>query len=219
MGTSGRECNNTSNGEDGCEFMCCGRGYNTKRVTRVETCRCKFHWCCRVECEVCSNELDVHTCKAESDLDEIQNSSSALVHSVITQSPAPLHKPKLVSKTKRKNRKGKERKRKRKKKRKNRKKNKRKKLLRSKRSSNRKDEKIIDSQRNKDVNSKTFQQVGVWRPEKNKLYHSLSVAGRHKFFPNINKSSARIQNIKQDNLMTNILSDFLKRFINLFSST
>ena len=65
MGTSGRECNKTSSGEDGCEHLCCGRGYDTRRVTRVENCNCKFHWCCEIICHNCTRKLDIHTCKPE----------------------------------------------------------------------------------------------------------------------------------------------------------
>ncbi|KAJ2944986.1 hypothetical protein O0L34_g1883 [Tuta absoluta] len=62
-GTTGRECNRTSAGMDGCSLMCCGRGYNTKRVTIKERCDCKFHWCCKVECNTCVKTLEVYTCK------------------------------------------------------------------------------------------------------------------------------------------------------------
>ncbi|XP_063897127.1 protein Wnt-5b [Helicoverpa armigera] len=62
-GTTGRECNRTSSGMDGCALMCCGRGYNTRRVTVKERCGCKFHWCCRVECNTCVRTTEVYTCK------------------------------------------------------------------------------------------------------------------------------------------------------------
>ncbi|MEQ2287817.1 hypothetical protein AMECASPLE_016467 [Ameca splendens] len=38
MGTGGRLCNRTSRGMDGCEVMCCGRGYDTARVSRTTKC-------------------------------------------------------------------------------------------------------------------------------------------------------------------------------------
>ncbi|XP_023224165.1 protein Wnt-2b-like isoform X2 [Centruroides sculpturatus] len=63
LGTAGRECNRTSMGTDGCDIMCCGRGYDTKRVMRVNKCGCKFYWCCVVKCEQCAQLQDVHTCK------------------------------------------------------------------------------------------------------------------------------------------------------------
>jgi wingless-type MMTV integration site family protein 5 len=63
LGTAGRFCNRSSAGMDGCNLMCCGRGYNTYKSTVTERCHCKFHWCCYVKCKTCKRELDVHTCK------------------------------------------------------------------------------------------------------------------------------------------------------------
>ncbi|XP_030072695.1 protein Wnt-2 [Microcaecilia unicolor] len=64
LGTAGRVCNQTSRGMDSCEVMCCGRGYDTSRITRLSKCECKFHWCCAVRCKDCLETMDVHTCKA-----------------------------------------------------------------------------------------------------------------------------------------------------------
>ncbi|KAJ4927083.1 hypothetical protein JOQ06_014820 [Pogonophryne albipinna] len=63
LGTAGRVCNKSSRGTDGCEVMCCGRGYDTMRVKQVTKCECKFKWCCAVECQDCEDLVDVHTCK------------------------------------------------------------------------------------------------------------------------------------------------------------
>ncbi|KAJ3602410.1 hypothetical protein NHX12_030165 [Muraenolepis orangiensis] len=63
LGTAGRVCDKASRGPDGCEVMCCGRGYDTTRVQRVTQCGCKFKWCCAVECQECQETVDVHTCK------------------------------------------------------------------------------------------------------------------------------------------------------------
>ncbi|KAG8230627.1 hypothetical protein J437_LFUL004539 [Ladona fulva] len=63
LGTQGRVCNRTSHGMDGCNLLCCGRGYNTRRATIRERCDCKFHWCCVVKCRTCVSHVDLHTCK------------------------------------------------------------------------------------------------------------------------------------------------------------
>ncbi|XP_041378276.1 protein Wnt-4-like isoform X2 [Gigantopelta aegis] len=62
LGTHGRVCNKTSKAIDGCELMCCGRGYRTRPIVIVERCMCKFHWCCYVRCKKCERHLDEHTC-------------------------------------------------------------------------------------------------------------------------------------------------------------
>ncbi|CAH2066126.1 unnamed protein product, partial [Iphiclides podalirius] len=61
-GTHGRACNDTSIGVDGCDLMCCGRGYKTETKFVVERCNCTFHWCCEVKCKTCRTEKVVHTC-------------------------------------------------------------------------------------------------------------------------------------------------------------
>ncbi|XP_035677624.1 protein Wnt-2-like isoform X2 [Branchiostoma floridae] len=66
LGTVGRQCNRSSLGTDGCDIMCCGRGYDTTRVKRSRKCECKFHWCCFVRCKECSEIIDVFTCKGPS---------------------------------------------------------------------------------------------------------------------------------------------------------
>lgn len=63
LGTAGRQCNKASLGTDGCDIMCCGRGYDTETVTQFDKCHCKFHWCCHVKCKLCSKRVDIHTCK------------------------------------------------------------------------------------------------------------------------------------------------------------
>ncbi|CAG0881464.1 unnamed protein product [Cyprideis torosa] len=62
LGTQGRECNQTSDGIDGCDLLCCGRGYRTERQTRMERCNCKFKWCCEVKCEQCEVTVERHIC-------------------------------------------------------------------------------------------------------------------------------------------------------------
>ncbi|XP_046482197.1 protein Wnt-2 isoform X1 [Neodiprion pinetum] len=63
FGTQGRTCNRTSRDTDGCDLMCCGRGYNTHQYTKVFQCRCKFHWCCLVKCDTCTDRIEEYTCK------------------------------------------------------------------------------------------------------------------------------------------------------------
>ncbi|XP_070569788.1 protein Wnt-3a-like [Ptychodera flava] len=63
FGTYGRRCNASSDGIDGCDLMCCGRGYNTMSEETVERCECQFIWCCKVKCKSCQRIYDVHTCK------------------------------------------------------------------------------------------------------------------------------------------------------------
>ncbi|XP_068718497.1 protein Wnt-7b-like isoform X2 [Montipora capricornis] len=62
-GTMERVCNKTSNGEDSCELLCCGRGYNTHDFVRKYRCHCKFYWCCYVKCKKCKERLEVFKCK------------------------------------------------------------------------------------------------------------------------------------------------------------
>uniref|UniRef100_A0AAV2KYJ4 Protein Wnt n=1 Tax=Knipowitschia caucasica TaxID=637954 RepID=A0AAV2KYJ4_KNICA len=63
LGTTGRECNRTSRGVEGCDVMCCGRGYDTARIQLRSKCECKFHWCCSVLCQDCERLEDRHVCK------------------------------------------------------------------------------------------------------------------------------------------------------------
>ena len=63
FGTRGRQCNRTGTGNDRCDHICCGRGFDT-RVERVtKQCDCKFHWCCYVTCRECEAWLEYSTCK------------------------------------------------------------------------------------------------------------------------------------------------------------
>jgi len=69
LGTRGRRCNRTTTtGVEGassyhCDSMCCGRGYDTRLYTRRWQCECTFHWCCKVECQACSERIEEYTCK------------------------------------------------------------------------------------------------------------------------------------------------------------
>ena len=50
------------NGPESCAEMCCDRGHTKRTERRVERCKCKFHWCCFVQCEECYREVEVSTC-------------------------------------------------------------------------------------------------------------------------------------------------------------
>ncbi|XP_064156551.1 protein Wnt-4a-like [Anguilla rostrata] len=63
LGTAGRRCNRTSKAIDGCELMCCGRGFRSQEAELVERCGCKFHWCCHVRCKQCRRTVELHTCR------------------------------------------------------------------------------------------------------------------------------------------------------------
>lgn len=62
LGTQGRLCNNTSLGTDGCDLMCCGRGFTTSESEMEELCNCRFFWCCKVKCQNCRLRKVVHRC-------------------------------------------------------------------------------------------------------------------------------------------------------------
>lgn len=63
LGTVGRECNATSISIDGCDLLCCNRGYDHKIVREKVNCRCMFKWCCEVKCSSCIERREVSTCK------------------------------------------------------------------------------------------------------------------------------------------------------------
>lgn len=63
LGTYGRECNATSQGVDGCDLLCCGRGYDHRIVQEKVNCKCFFKWCCDVTCSVCIENREVNTCR------------------------------------------------------------------------------------------------------------------------------------------------------------
>uniref|UniRef100_A0AAF5PHE9 Protein Wnt n=2 Tax=Wuchereria bancrofti TaxID=6293 RepID=A0AAF5PHE9_WUCBA len=63
VGTTGRICRKGSHGPESCDFLCCGRGYNSYTKETETKCKCKFQWCCRVVCQTCVNQTQVDICK------------------------------------------------------------------------------------------------------------------------------------------------------------
>ncbi|KAJ8019583.1 Protein Wnt-6 [Holothuria leucospilota] len=62
LGTHGRRCNGSALDVGGCDILCCGRGATEYEFTRQEPCRCRFHWCCDVQCDTCKTTQVVHIC-------------------------------------------------------------------------------------------------------------------------------------------------------------
>lgn len=62
QGTRGRQCNITSNKSGACSSLCCGRGFNLIKKESNNRCKCKFHWCCHVECQTCYSTEWISIC-------------------------------------------------------------------------------------------------------------------------------------------------------------
>lgn len=62
FGTQGRLCNATSQGEEGCDILCCGRGHITKKIIEEKNCSCIFQWCCEVKCQTCRMPRNISIC-------------------------------------------------------------------------------------------------------------------------------------------------------------
>ncbi|XP_066253957.1 protein Wnt-6 [Euwallacea similis] len=62
FGTTGRECNETSPGEDGCGILCCNRGHRSYSQIEQKSCHCEFHFCCDVKCKTCNETVRYSIC-------------------------------------------------------------------------------------------------------------------------------------------------------------
>lgn len=69
QGTEGRECVQNGDGlsqweKRSCRRLCheCGLRVEERRTETVSSCNCKFHWCCTVKCERCSQVKVKHVC-------------------------------------------------------------------------------------------------------------------------------------------------------------
>ncbi|XP_023017494.1 wnt oncogene analog 6 [Leptinotarsa decemlineata] len=63
FGTKGRVCNDTSQGEEGCGILCCGRGHKPHNEEVKVNCNCTFKYCCEVHCDVCKVVKKINTCE------------------------------------------------------------------------------------------------------------------------------------------------------------
>jgi hypothetical protein len=62
FGTIGRACNRSSRAIDGCDLLCCNRGYQSQIVTVRDKCNCRFQWCCYVQCQNCVITQEISRC-------------------------------------------------------------------------------------------------------------------------------------------------------------
>lgn len=62
FGTKGRFCDRTSRAIDGCDLLCCNRGYQSEIITRHTQCNCRFQWCCQVQCQNCVSTEEISRC-------------------------------------------------------------------------------------------------------------------------------------------------------------
>lgn len=63
LGTRHRKCERNTSGKNSCDLLCCGRGVTSHTYTKTTRCHCKFQWCCEVRCKVCTEKVEVNTCK------------------------------------------------------------------------------------------------------------------------------------------------------------
>lgn len=58
-----RKCNvSIGSAIGGCGRLCCGRGRRLIRSSKLERCHCRYHWCCRVDCQLCRFTSEEHYC-------------------------------------------------------------------------------------------------------------------------------------------------------------
>lgn len=62
LGTHARKCDKDSKGPDGCEVLCCNRGYRKVVKTVITNCECIFKYCCDVTCKKCQTKKVSYVC-------------------------------------------------------------------------------------------------------------------------------------------------------------
>lgn len=60
--STGRRCSLNDTRTDSCNKICCGKGYREQKIEVHTKCRCKFVYCCRVECDTCKRFDKIHEC-------------------------------------------------------------------------------------------------------------------------------------------------------------
>ena len=67
-GIAGRACTlNYTSSSHHCDNLCCDHGYETFTFTKPIPCKCKFIWCCKVECEICYTTGTRYRCRDQPD--------------------------------------------------------------------------------------------------------------------------------------------------------
>ena len=63
-GMLGRTCNSDDVSVSKCKSLCnsCKLRSRTVELSKLVDCRCKFVWCCSIECEKCTKKYSVTTC-------------------------------------------------------------------------------------------------------------------------------------------------------------
>ena len=67
-GIAGRECKmniSYASSSQHCSNLCCDHGAEEYEAKKLDTCNCKFVWCCKVECETCEKTMIKHRCKSK----------------------------------------------------------------------------------------------------------------------------------------------------------
>lgn len=64
-GMLGRICRGDEVSTDKCKSLCnaCGLRHQTIQEVKTIKCKCKFVWCCSVQCDECTSKFSVTTCK------------------------------------------------------------------------------------------------------------------------------------------------------------
>lgn len=65
LGTAGRECSISGDGDSAagsCQYLCCGRGYQNRTITRTSPCGCQFILGVGFHCQQCHYTEQITSC-------------------------------------------------------------------------------------------------------------------------------------------------------------